>query len=321
MSLPLVSIVIPSYKPAHFEQCLRSAIGQTYPNIEILVSDNCPTDAIETICRQFPSVIYQRCPVKRTDNVLAALFSAKGELIKPLFDDDLLHPFCVERMVAALRSASDVELVFSASQVINIDNQRTETRRPYEAHGSLTGREMHRIMTLGMRNFVGEFSSILFRREKLWKIGTRDMFRFGGHDFTSGLADLAFYCQVAEGGSAFYIDEELTYFRRDDRLASNSNASANPDFGYCFSDYIDLLVASYATGVITAAELAGMREQVQALAARLGAVFPQVSASCERYLSFLETLQAKQTEPPKKSTRKPAAKAAKPRILLVDTPA
>jgi glycosyltransferase involved in cell wall biosynthesis len=319
MSLPLVSIVIPSYKPAHFEQCLRSAIGQTYPNVEILVSDNCPTEAIETICRKFPGVIYQRCPLKHTDNVVAALFSAKGDLIKPLLDGDLLHPFCVERMVAAMQSASNVELVFSASQVINIDNQRTETRRPYEAHGSLTGLEMHRTMTLGMRNFVGELSSILFRREKLWKIGTREMFRFGGHDFTSGLADLAFYCQLADGGAVFYVDEELTYFRRDDRVASKSNA--NSDLGYCFSDYVDLLVASYIKEIITAAEIAGMREHVQALAGRLGMVFPQVSASCERYLAFLETLQVQEPEPLKKSIRKPLAKASKPPKQLSDAAA
>jgi glycosyltransferase involved in cell wall biosynthesis len=292
MPLPLVSIVIPSYKPAHFEQCLRSAIGQTYPNIEILVSDNCPTDAIEQICRKFPCVIYQRSMALRTDNVIGALFCAKGELIKPLFDDDLLHPFCVERMVAALQGADDVELVFSASQVINIENQRTETRRPFQTHGRLDGRDMHRIMTLEMRNFVGEFSSILFRRAKLWKLGTRDMFRIGGHDFTSGLADLAFYCQVAEGGAVFYIDEELTYFRRDERHESNSNPSANPNLGYCFSDYIDLLVASHVTGVISTEEVVGKREQALSVSQRLGEVFPQVNVSCERYLAYLETLQS-----------------------------
>jgi len=290
MPLPLVSIVIPSYKPAHFEQCLRSAIGQTYPNIEILVSDNCPTDEIEQICRKFPGVIYQRSMALRTDNVIGAMFSAKGELIKPLFDDDLLHPFCVERMVCALQGADDVELVFSASQVINIENQRTETRRPFQNHGRLDGRDMHRIMTLDMRNFVGEFSSILFRRAKLWKIGTRDMFRYGGHDFSPGLADLAFYCQLAEGGAAFYIDEELTYFRRDERHESNSNPSINPNFGYCFSDYIDLLVASHVTGVISTEEVIGKREQVLSLSQRLGEVFPQVPASCERYLAYLEML-------------------------------
>jgi len=38
-----------------------------------------------------------------------------------------------------------------------------------------------------------------------------------------------------------------------ERLASNSNSNpgANPNQGYCFSDYIDLLVASHVTGVIT----------------------------------------------------------------------
>lgn len=290
MDLPLVSIVIPSYKPGHFEQCLRSAVGQTYPRTEILVSDNCPTDAIERICQRFPGVIYQRCTVTRADNVIAALFSAKGQLIKPLFDDDLLHPFCVERMVSAMQGSGNVSMVFSASQVIDIDNLRTEMRRPYQQSGTIAGRAMHRGMVLGLCNFVGEFSSILFRRESLWKIGTADLFHIAGHDFTVGLADLAFYLQLAAQGDAFYIDEELTYFRRDDRLASNSNASANPNLGYCFSDYIDLLVVSHRDGVITAEELVGMRAQVDALAVRLGQVFPQMLEARARYLAHVDSL-------------------------------
>jgi glycosyltransferase involved in cell wall biosynthesis len=50
MSHPLVSIVIPSYKPEFFEQTLRSALGQTYPNIQVLVLDNCPDEGIKNIC-------------------------------------------------------------------------------------------------------------------------------------------------------------------------------------------------------------------------------------------------------------------------------
>ena len=88
MSLPKVSIVIPSYKAVHFEACLRSAIGQSYLNTEILVSDNCPTEDIKEICARFPGVIYQRSSVLREDNVLSALYSGKGVYIKPLFDDD-----------------------------------------------------------------------------------------------------------------------------------------------------------------------------------------------------------------------------------------
>jgi cellulose synthase/poly-beta-1,6-N-acetylglucosamine synthase-like glycosyltransferase len=88
MSLPKVSIVIPSYKAEHFEQCLRSAIGQTYPNTEILVSDNCPLDAIRDICARFPGVIYQRNSVIREANVMSAFFTAKGERRHPA---PLLH--------------------------------------------------------------------------------------------------------------------------------------------------------------------------------------------------------------------------------------
>lgn len=291
MQFPKVSIVIPSYKAEHFEQCLRSAIGQTYPNTEIIVSDNCPTEVIRDICARFPGVIYQRNSAIREQNVLAAFFTGKGELIKPLFDDDILHPFCVERMVASIQGRDDVELVFSASQVIDARNLRTETRRPYEASGSMSGLDLQRNMTLGMRNFIGEFTTVMFRRSKLWQIGPHKLFTVGPHDCTRGLADLAAYINLAAGGAAFYIDEELSYFRRDQVLQSNSNPTVNPNFGYCFSDYIDLLPASHATGAISAAELRGMQGQVQAAFESLRDVFAQIPPAYERYLDYVRNVK------------------------------
>lgn len=292
MSHPKVSIVIPSYKAIHFEACLRSAIGQTYLNTEILVSDNCPTEDIRDICARFPGVIYQRNSVIREDNVLSSLYSGKGVYIKPLFDDDILHPFCIERMVAALQMDERHQLAFSATQVINSDNERTETRRPYEASGNISSRDMHRSMALGMRNFVGEFTSIMFRRETLWNIAPKDLFRIGSHDFTKGLADLAAYINLARGGNAFYIDEELSYFRHDQRLQSNSNPNANPNFGNCFSDYIDLLVVSHEEGIISREELLSMDQQVAVITVQLGNVFPQMARSRQRYLDYIGALPA-----------------------------
>ena len=290
MHLPKVSIVIPSYKPGHFEQCLRSAIGQTYPNTEILVSDNCPTEQIGEICARFPHVIYQRNSAIREANVLSALFSAKGDLVKPLFDDDILHPFCIERMVAAAQGNPAIQLVFSASQVIDANNLRTETRRPFEASGSMSGLDMQRDMTLRMRNFIGEFSTILFRRDKLWEIGPHRLFHVGPHDCTRGLADVAAYINLAAGGEVFYVDEELSYFRRDAAIESNSNPNANPNLGYCFSDYIDLLPAAHASGAITRDELLAARGQVADVAASLHAVFAQIGPAHERYLAYLQPL-------------------------------
>lgn len=291
MPLPKVSIVIPSYKPEYFEQCLRSAIGQSYPNTEVLVSDNCPTEAIRDICARFPMVIYQRNAAIREQNVLSSLYGAKGDFVKPLFDDDVLHPFCVERMVASAQDRPDVQMIFSASQVIDAANRRIETRRPYEASGSMTGRELQRTMTLGMRNFVGELTSIMFRRTRLWQIAPVQLFAVGPHDCRLGLADVAAYINLASGGEAFYVDEELTYFRRDPVLASNSNPAANPNFGYCFSDYIDLLWAGHATGAISTAELAASQTQVQGVVHSLNGVFTQIAPSWERYQTYLQQVK------------------------------
>jgi glycosyltransferase involved in cell wall biosynthesis len=286
MSLPLVSIVIPSYKPAHFEMCLRSAIGQSYPHTEILVSDNCPTEEIRDICQRFPGVIYQRSTAMREQNVLSAFYSGKGEFIKPLYDDDLLHPFCIERMVAACQSSPEIELVFSASQVIDIANMRVETRRAFEASGMMSGLDMHRFMVLNLRNHIGELTTVMFRRARLWELGWHQLFKRGSHDFTKGLADIASYINFTEHGSVFYVDEELSYFRHDQRLQSNSNAHSNPHFGYNFSDYIDLAVSAHETGAINDAELLGMHETLTSVSQRLGGVFPQMGEAFARYTAY-----------------------------------
>lgn len=290
MSFPLVSIVIPAYKAEHFEQTLRSAIGQTYPNIEILVSDNCPTEAIREICSKFNGVIYQRSSVVRLGNVIGAFFSGKGQFIKPLFDDDLLHPFCVERMVAAILSRDDVEMVFSASSVINAVNEKIEFRRPYANTGFLSGLELQRAMAIGFRNPVGECSTILFKRTKLWELGCNKLFAYGNGDFSRGLSDVVFYWNLTRGGQAFYIDEELSYFRRDLAIASNSNPTVNPDFGYCMADWVDLLIESHGAGVISSPELLAAKPNVEVLAGKCSELFIQVRQSVARYEAYAGSL-------------------------------
>lgn len=290
MSLPRVSIVIPAYKPGHFEQALRSAIGQTYPNIEICVSDNCPTDDIRAICDRYPMVIYQRNVAIREQNVLTSVYGAKGHYIKPLFDDDLLHPFCVERMVRIAEEHPQAGLVFSASTVIDVDNQRLQARRPFEGSGLVSGRDLNRMLTIGMVNVVGEFTSIMIRRDTLWGIAPKRLYWYGDHDCSLGLADAVAYCNLAAEGGAAYVDEELSYFRRDPRHASNSNAAANPNFGYCYSDGIDMLIQVHKLGFVSTEELLATETTVAASAVR-DADFPQVGEAHARYVAYLNQLR------------------------------
>ena len=53
-SQPLVSIITPTYnRPEYLKVALESAVGQTYRNIEIIVSDNCSLENPQAIVESF----------------------------------------------------------------------------------------------------------------------------------------------------------------------------------------------------------------------------------------------------------------------------
>lgn len=106
MSNPLVSICIPTYNAsAYLEECLQSALKQTYPNLEILISDDTSTDDTLSIVKkyqqQYPHIrLVKNAAPGMVNNWNNCIVQADGEWIKFLFQDDMLHPTCVEKMLA-----------------------------------------------------------------------------------------------------------------------------------------------------------------------------------------------------------------------------
>ena len=53
---PLVSVVITSYNRANLiEGAIQSALAQDYPNLEIIISDNCSTDNTDKVIAKYLS--------------------------------------------------------------------------------------------------------------------------------------------------------------------------------------------------------------------------------------------------------------------------
>jgi len=123
VDMPLVSILIPVYNREIFiEECINSALNQTYKNIEIIVVDNASTDKTLDICQKF-SIDYERVKVFSNEinvgpvlNWMRCIEEASGEFSKILFSDDLLALDCVEKMMTALNS-SECGFVFSAAKI------------------------------------------------------------------------------------------------------------------------------------------------------------------------------------------------------------
>ncbi|MTD32874.1 glycosyltransferase family 2 protein [Paludibacterium denitrificans] len=105
MSSPLVSILIPAYRSSWLDVALESALAQTHKNIEIIVGDDAPNDAVQQVLAHVsdPGIRYIRNP-RRGQPWLESRHAdsaGRGDYIKFLFDDDYLLPRSVEILLYA----------------------------------------------------------------------------------------------------------------------------------------------------------------------------------------------------------------------------
>lgn len=238
---PLVTIAIPGYNPRYFSQALESAIAQTYPNLEILVCDDCPTNAVEEIIKPYAAadarIRYLPNPpeVARKDygreNYLQCLRHASADFIKFLNDDDLLAPTCVERMMTCFMLADDITLVTSKRQQIDAAGNHLAdlpaTTSPVEQDSIIEGLAMGAQALLSGRNLIGEPTTALFRKSELADI-VPDPLSMDGKPLT-GVCDLAMWLHLATKGNVVYLVEPLSYFRRHGEQIQVTERSAIRD--------------------------------------------------------------------------------------------
>ena len=126
---PIVTIPIAAYKtrPKHLAAAIESALRQTYPDFEVIVSDDSPDQSLRALVDEFqdPRVRYRHnspaLGVAR--NHWSCFREASGEYIAVLNHDDLLLPTFLERLIAPLNSDPNLALAFCDHWVIDADGR------------------------------------------------------------------------------------------------------------------------------------------------------------------------------------------------------
>jgi glycosyltransferase involved in cell wall biosynthesis len=154
---PLLSIGVPVYNgERHLAEALESALGQDYPNLEVVIADAASTDSTPLICRRFEAdsrVRYMRNR-ERTDFIKGhreVVEMARGTYFTWLAHDDVLtSPEYGSTLVEVLEANPDAVLCASALELFRDDDPRARSIQSYPS----------------------------FAAERPWQLARRELFRW-----------------------------------------------------------------------------------------------------------------------------------------------
>jgi glycosyltransferase involved in cell wall biosynthesis len=275
-----VSVCIPTYNGAEWiEECLDSALRQTYRPLEILIIDDVSTDNTLEIVRAIADerirVVVNAKNHGLVGNWNQCLRLAQGDYIKFLFQDDTLQPHCVERMMRLFARHESLGLVFSPREIILDERVEAGVARAWlEIYGTLHTRfanvgefnDGRALFAQHMRQFaehlhkgfiwscIGEPTTVLIKKECFARVGSFNPQMRQACDIEMWLRIMFFY-------DIGFFDEKLSAFRVHLASASFAN-SARKDW----DDPFWLLESLLIHEEIRAAhpEIAAMRDNLLA---------------------------------------------------------
>jgi glycosyltransferase involved in cell wall biosynthesis len=211
MATPLVSLIMPSYNyEAYLHHAIRSATGQTYGNIELVVCDDCSTDnsyqiALDEAQKDPRITVFQNdrnLGISRTRQRL--LESCRGRYVGHLDCDDFLERWAVEEMVAVFENDPSIALIYSDSAFVDkngkVTNYKTEIDYSYA-----------NLVALGWRHFG------MYRRDLALKYGGINT------KIVSGCDDGDLFMKIASRHKCHHLAKVLYYYRCHDDNRSRTN--------------------------------------------------------------------------------------------------
>lgn len=227
--MTLVSVLVPTYNgERHLAAALDSALAQTHTELEILVGDDCSTDGTRALAEAYAARDERVRVLAALPHNLGAPLNqerlheaARGAFVKPLLQDDVLHPECVATLLAPLLADERVALATSKRGLID-DAGGPLPDQPWTAALTaadtlLDGTSLGDAMLGGTANLVGEVTTALYRAGL---VEPADLWQLGGHEYR-GNGDIVLWLKLLAGRLAFYTPRELSLFRQHGGQASH----------------------------------------------------------------------------------------------------
>jgi glycosyltransferase involved in cell wall biosynthesis len=188
---PLVSIIIPVFNQdeMHLHDCINSALGQSYNNIEIIISDNHSTNGSSSVIAGYESkkIVKVRplvfLDMKGNFAFAASCASTTSKYLSFLSSDDLLAPSAIAELVEL--AENNPSLAFAAGNII-------QSIKPPIDFCQLENRIRTSESVLGLHTFqqcIGLFCP--WQSGSTWMAG--ELIRHAAYNLTGGFAACDYY--------------------------------------------------------------------------------------------------------------------------------
>jgi len=214
--MPAVSVIMPAYNVgAYIGDAIRSALAQTFTDLEIIVVDDGSKDHTADVVREFAATDARVRLVQQTNRGLpgarnTAMRAARGEYFALLDSDDMWEPAFLAEQVAILEAHPQVDIVTGNGWYLGGPNHGQVARpypdpRPAPVLASIIGDEW------------AVFIMSVFRREVHTRIGAFDETMRSNEDYD-------FWLRAAIAGCVFVRnDKPLGHYRiRTDSLSASN---------------------------------------------------------------------------------------------------
>ncbi|AFZ08066.1 glycosyl transferase family 2 [Oscillatoria nigro-viridis PCC 7112] len=227
-SQPLVSICIPTYNgDKYLSEALCSAMAQTYPNLEIIISDDGSTDQTVAIAKSLTDKfaghfrIWTHNQFGLVKNWNHCISQAKGKYIKLLCQDDLLEPECVAELVNLAEQDEQIGLVFSRRGVLLAGDANSDPACQAIGRGAVEisqnwsnlqpvqdGKALLAEPNLlnNPINKIGEPSTVLIRKEVFDRVGLFDV-------ELQQLVDVEMWFRIMSCYKIGFVNKSLSHWR------------------------------------------------------------------------------------------------------------
>lgn len=253
--MALVSVIIPAYNNEEWvARCINSVRNQRYPNVEIIVVDDCSKDDTMAVLKTIACVTPKLHFMKNSKNMGVSytrnrgLQNVNGDYVVFLDSDDYLYDDYISTAISEIK---DADIWMSGMRVRSLSNHKDETIR-FDKICEIEGKEIWQNV-IANRYLCGVIGGKMYRRGSIGVVQFDESMAFQ--------EDLNFNLQVLNRNTKVSLSRYVGYvYNKESTKQSDIVAIINNDmllYNYAkntgvSTDELDFVLNDIATNLYTA---------------------------------------------------------------------